>query len=351
MTPFPRIVVFKPGPIGDVLHALPAVAALRNRFPGSRIVLVSSGALRDLLDGYPHVDERIYLPSDLFRGDLPAFLRFAREVRSLRADLFVDLRKNAKSFLLRNFSGAKTVLRYRKQRKAPKAGRRLHAVENFLEAVAPVTGTVERPDLSIRLLDRDRAAIDRFLEREVSPELRDAPRVVLNATVGWAIPSRLWPPDHFARLGDRAREELGAVVFLTGGPEDRQYVDGIAGTMRGSPVVTAGTLTLGETAALIEKADLLVSGDTGPLHMAVAVGTRAIGLYGSVSTERSRPYGEGHVALKRELPCLPCEKKVCPLGTMQCMKDLSVEEVFGEVREALERTGEGTARRGSRGTP
>jgi len=105
--------------------------------------------------------------------------------------------------------------------------------------------------------------------------------------------------------------------------------------MSAKPVVTAGALTLGQTAALIGKSDVLVSGDTGPLHIAAGLGTKVIGLYGSVSTERSRPFGEGHVVLKKDLWCLPCEAKVCPLGTMQCMKDLTPEEVFKAVGIAL----------------
>jgi heptosyltransferase-2/heptosyltransferase-3 len=102
------------------------------------------------------------------------------------------------------------------------------------------------------------------------------------------------------------------------------------------PIVAAGELTLGQSAALIRRANLLVSGDTGPLHVAAAVGTRTIGLYGSVNTDRSRPIGEGHVVLNREMWCLPCEEKVCPLGTTQCMKDITPEEVLGEVRKALD---------------
>jgi ADP-heptose:LPS heptosyltransferase len=133
-------------------------------------------------------------------------------------------------------------------------------------------------------------------------------------------------------------KELRAAVVLTGAPSDREYCGKIAEGMDPRPVVAAGALTLGQAAALIRRADLLVSGDTGPLHIAAAVGTRSIGLYGSVNTERSRPIGQGHVVLKREMWCLPCEEKVCPLSTTQCMKDIAAEEVFAEVRKALDST-------------
>jgi len=310
--------------------------------------VVTSRELSDLVEANPFVDEKVYVPSALFRGDLRGFLRFAREVRDLRPDVFVDLRSNVKSFLLRNLSGARTVLAYRKQRKPKPGERRLHAVENLLRTVFPLTGDASGLEYPIHLREEDIRFADAFLEAQLGSSRGTRRVVVLNPTVGMAIPSRLWPPEYFSHLGGMIGKELGAAVVLTGAPSDREYCRKIAEGMDPRPVVAAGELTLGQTAALIREADLLVSGDTGPLHVAAAVGTRVIGLYGSVSTERSRPIGEGHVVLKKEMWCLPCEEKVCPLGTTQCMKDLTPEEVFGEVRKAIEP--EGTPPRPTGGT-
>jgi ADP-heptose:LPS heptosyltransferase len=331
----PNILVFKPGPIGDFLHSLPAVYALRKKFPRARICVVTSRELSDLIEANPAVDEKVYVPSTLFRGDLRGFLRFVRDVRALRPDVFVDLRSNVKSFLLRNLSGARTVLSYRKQRKPERGARRLHAVENLLRTVFPLTGPVTEHAYPIRLREEDVRAAEAFLDARLGSGRQGSRIVAMNPTVGMAIPSRLWPPEYFARLGERIGRELRAAVVLTGAPSDREYCGKIAEGMEPPPVVAAGELTLGQAAALIREADLLVSGDTGPLHIAAAVGTRVIGLYGSVNTERSGPIGEGHVVLKKEMWCLPCEEKVCPLGTTQCMKDITPEEVFAEVRKAL----------------
>ncbi|HEX9204511.1 MAG TPA: glycosyltransferase family 9 protein, partial [Candidatus Deferrimicrobiaceae bacterium] len=304
-------------------------------FPRAHICVVTARELSDLVEANPHLDEKVYVPGNLFRGDLRGFLRFAREVRALRPDVFVDLRSNVKSFLLRNLSGARTVLAYRKQRKAGPGERRLHAAENLLRTVFPLTGIVSELEYPIWLREEDILFADAYLDSRVDREGGNRRIVVLNPTVGWAIPSRLWPPEYFARLGGRIGKELRAAVVLTGGPSDREYCGTIAEGMDPRPVLAAGELTLGQAAALIRRADLLVSGDTGPLHVAAAVGTRVIGLYGSVNTERSRPIGKGHVVLKKEMWCLPCEEKVCPLGTTQCMRDITPEEVFAEVRKAL----------------
>ena len=330
-----RIIVFKPGPIGDFLHSLPAVEALRNAFPDARITVVTARELADLVEAHPAVDERIYVPWDLFRGDVRGLLRFIGELRARRPDLFVDMKSNVKSFLMRRLSGAGKVLRYRKQKRVRPGERRLHAVENLLETVEPATGKVPGSPFRVYLRREDEEATDAFLRDTLPAESPVGRKVALNPTVGWAIPSRLWPPESFGRLGDRIARELGAGVFFTGGPSDREYLDKIAAGMTERPVIAAGRLTLGETAALIKRCDLLVSGDTGPLHIAAGVGTKVIGLYGSVSTDRSQPWGEGHVVIKKDLWCLPCEEKVCPLATMQCMKDITVDEVFEEVRKVL----------------
>jgi ADP-heptose:LPS heptosyltransferase len=295
--------------------------------------------MSDLIEANPSVDRKFYVPSSLYRGDLRGFLRLAGEIRDLRPDVFVDLRSNVKSFLLRNFSGARTVLAYRKQRKPEPGERRLHAVENLLRTVFPLTGPVAELEYPIRLREEDVRAADAFLDARIGSGRQGTRIVVLNPTVGAAIPSRLWPPEHFARLGERIAGELRAAVVLTGAPSDREVCGRIAEGMDPRPVVAAGELTLGQAAALIRRADLLVSGDTGPLHVAAAVGTPVIGLYGSVNTERSRPIGKGHVVLKREMTCLPCEQKICPLGTTQCMRDITPEEVFGHVRKALSAPG------------
>ncbi len=334
-----RIVVLKPGPIGDFLHSLPAVTALRTAFPEARIVVVTGRENADLVEAHPAVDERIYVPSHLFRGDAPELVRFIGRIRALRPDLFVDLKSNAKSFLVGSLSGAGRVLRYRKQRPAGPGKRRLHAVENLLETVLPVTGAVPEPAFRAYLREEDEDAAAIYC-RELpaggaGPGKDSAPLVAFNPNVSIPNSSRHWPPGYFVRLGDRVGAELGAVVVLIGGPGDRAYCDSIASAMTRKPVVSAGALTLGQTGALLRRCRVLVTGDTGPMHLAAAVGTKTIALFGSMDARRAGPYGGGHVVIRKELWCAPCEQRICPLGTTQCMKDITPDEVFEAVRRVV----------------
>ncbi len=328
-----KIILFKPGPIGDLLHSLPVAYALKKKYPLAKITVISGFGLADILEGNPYIDERAYIPSHIFRKDLTGLVRYIREVRSLEADLFVDLKSNTRSFLIGALSGATTRLHYKKQRMVREGERRLHAIENLLETIFPVVGTQDPEDFTAYLTREDAAVADSFVD-SLGLE-QDRPLIALNPNVSIPDSSRHWPPGSFAMLGDRVKKELKGEVFLIGGPEDREYCEDVAARMETRPVITAGTLTLGQTGAFLKKCATLVSGDTGPMHLAAAVGTRVVALFGSMDPDRAGPYGKGHSVLIKDLPCVPCEEKTCPLGTTQCMKDISVDEVFEEVRKIL----------------
>lgn len=334
-----RIIIFKPGPIGDFLHSLPVARALKERFPDATITMITSPVLADLAEGNPFIDELIYVPSNFFKGDLPAFFAFLKKVRALEADLFVDLKSNVKSVIAGALSGAGKGFRYKKQRGAREGERRLHAIENLFATISPLTGEMAADGFRVYLRREDEEFVDHFMATlssgNASPREGENHLVALNANVSIPNSSRHWPPEYFARLGDRVKNELAAHILLIGGAEDREYCEGVAKMMETRPVITAGELTLGQTGALLSRCRVLVSGDTGPMHLAAAVGTRVIALFGSMDERRAGPYGSAHRVLKKDLPCVPCEEKTCPLQTTQCMKDISVDEVFQEVEMAI----------------
>jgi ADP-heptose:LPS heptosyltransferase len=336
INPSGRIVVFKPGPIGDFIHSLPVIYHLKDKYPGSHLTAVTNSNLCELVEGNPFIDEAIYVPPDIFRNDLPGFLRFISEMRDLKPDLFVDLKSNVRSFIIRMLSGAGTRVHYRKQRVTGRDKHRLHAIENLLETIYPVTGKVTPGNFTVYTRTEDDSFAESFIEGLSDVEgnkVEDLRLVAFNSTVSIPNSSRLWPPEYFAKLGDRVSNELGGTILLIGGPEDRDYCKTIRSMMKTNPVVTAGKFSLGQTAALLKRCTVIVSGDTGPMHLATSVGTKVIALFGAMDPRRAGPYGEGHmVIIKRDLPCIMCEEKICPLGTTQCMKEIFVDEVFDKLK-------------------
>jgi len=324
------VLFFKPGAIGDLLHTLPALKVLKLKYPAAHVTLVVSPGLESLIQGPPVADRVLVFDKTKINKRFRDFLDFGLRLRGERYDVFIDLQPSLRSWIVRKISGAGQVLVYRKRRQDRALGKRIHAADNFLETLEPlgIAGPVEKIELPVD--PRACASVDVFLKEHGLDRTRKL--IALNCSVGSARPARNWFPERFAMLADRIIEEMGAGVVFVGGSEDRELVRRVMAGMRESAISAAGELTLAESAALLSRCACLVSSDTGPLHLATAVQTPVIGLFGSTDPGRTGPLGEGNVVFIKNLPCVPCEEKDCPLGTRACMAAISVDEVFEAVQ-------------------
>jgi lipopolysaccharide heptosyltransferase II len=327
-----KVLFSKPGAIGDLLHTLPALQAVKNTFPDAQVTVLVSPGLDSLIQGTPIADRVQIFDKSKFKKSFLDFIVFGMHLRNERYDLFVDMQPSARSFVLRLFSGAEHILIYRKQKNVSPGKQRIHAVNNFMDTLKPLGINFPADKIDLPLQEDARRTIDHFLAKQ---GLRGSKMLVaLNCSVGAARPARNWFPERFAELADRLINELGADVIFIGGPEDRDVVNSVMERMKGKALSAAGDLSLSESAALLSRCSCLVSSDTGPLHLATAVHTPVVGLFGSTDPKRTGPVGKGHQVLMKDLSCVPCEKKNCPLGTRACMGLISSDEVFEAVRKA-----------------
>ncbi len=328
-----KVLFFKPGAIGDLLHTLPALQALRKKFPSAHVTVVVSPGLEPLIQGTRIADRVQTFDKSRIRRSPKEFINFGSLLRKERYDLFIDLQPSVRSMILRHLSGARLVLVYRKRNMAGAGDRRLHAVENFMETVqllgceGPVD-VIELPITPDALRNSDRYLKERGLKS-------DKPLIALNCSVGAARPARNWFPERFSALADRLIDELGAQVVFVGGNEDREQVQLVLADMKNKAISAAGELSLPDSSALLAGCGCLVSADTGPLHLATAVQTPVVGLFGSTDPRRTGPIGRGHQVIRKDLACVPCEEKICPYGTRACMADITVDEVLRAVGRAL----------------
>jgi lipopolysaccharide heptosyltransferase II len=329
-----KVLFFKPGAIGDFLQALPALKALKKKFPAAHVTVMVSPGLDSLILGTPVADRVQVFDKAKLKKRLKDFIDFIVELRRERYDLFIDMQASSlRSFLVRKLSGAPTVLVYKKQKKYGTAERRLHAAENFMEALLPLGIAEPVHDIELPVTADASNSADGFLARHGVDRAR--PLIALNCSVGAARPARNWLPERFAALADRLIRELGATVVFIGGGEDRELVRNVIKSMKEKAVSAAGELSLSHSAALLARCACLVSSDTGPLHLATAVGTPVVGLYGSTDPRRTGPIGGGHRVLIKDLPCVPCEEKDCPLGARACMSEITTDDVYEAVRKVM----------------
>lgn len=326
-----NILVIKPGAIGDLLQLTPAIRALHEKYPQARIsILVSSAATATLFQHNPLVHEAIVFDKRGAHRSLSSLAKLWLRLFRTRYDLVVNFqRSNLKAWFLVSAAFPCRVLVYHKAR-----GRTIHAVLNHIETLAP--------------LGIDPSAVDQHLEFEpgadaaqfaadlfCSSGLAGKPVVALNPGASNRI--KCWSPQRFARLADRLVAERGAGVVIVGGADERDLAEAIVSRMKSPVLDLVGRTTLLQLGGVLQRCTTIVTGDTGPLHMATAVGTPAVALFGAINPDRTGPVGACHRVIRHpEVPCVPCVADRCVNPViMECMKKITVEEVFREVERMI----------------
>lgn len=334
----PRILLLKLSAIGDCLVASPLARALRERYPEAHLTWLVGDKAALVVRGNPFVDEVLE-----WRGGFGATLSLMREVRRRRFDAVVDVQGAWKSAPFALASGAK----YRAvSSRADGAARRAanlvvpiletppHALEQYLRVASAFDISADAPrtpHFAVPTEARDWAQT--WLQENRIDETR---LIALNPGAARAI--KQWPPAQFAALGDLLHAQEWEVVLL-GGPGDVDLAREIASSMKRAPLVAAGQTTLAQLGALLERAAILVSADTGPMHLASGVGTPIVALFGPTDPRRTGPVGldrnaQPHTTVVRDLPCRPCfQKPTCQ--RFECLTELPAHDVFRAVMNGL----------------
>jgi heptosyltransferase I len=297
----PRILIVRLSAIGDVIHTLPMLCALRAGFPQAMLSWVVDSRAAGLLEGHEALDELIVVPRGFLKS--PAQLwRLTRRLRSLELDVAIDGQGLSKSALVAWLSGARRRIGFGRpwgREMSSWLNRELiyptatHVIERNLQLLLPLG--IQRTDVRFNVPenDGDRGAAA-ALVRQAGIEGRLG---IINVGAGW--PSKLWPVERYAAVARYLGEawRLPTLVVWSGENElamADEIVAGAAGHARLAPPTT-----LRELASLARRAQLFIGSDTGPLHLAVAVGTPCVGLYGPWPATTNGPYGPQHVAIQK----------------------------------------------------
>jgi lipopolysaccharide heptosyltransferase II len=326
---FRNILIIKPGAIGDLLQLTPVIRALKEKFPAARISLVvgnlpSMGLFRH----NPLVSEVIVFDRKGEHRSWSAFAALWRRLHAAHYDLVLNFqRSNLKGWLLATAAFPCRVLVYHKSK-----DRNVHAVVNHLETLAPLGISSAGMPLEFHPGPEAEAFAAQFFGAE---KLTGRTVIALNPGASHAV--NRWSTVRFAELADRLAEDLAARVIIVGGREDVPLAEEIVAKARCAPVVLTGMTDLLQLGAVLQRCALLVSGDTGPMHMATAVGTRVVALFGAADPARTGPVGSGHrVVQAAGVDCVPCRSRRCSSAKqLECMTDISVEEVLLAVESIL----------------
>ena len=340
-SPLPEdsILVVRMSSVGDIVLTEPVTAALRRAYPSARIGFAVKRQYVDLVASNPAVDT-VHLLED---SSLSALWRLCREVRAQGYSAVVDLHRNARSFALTVCSRASLATAYRKRelgdslrvrlwRRPFRVSRML--VERYLDALAPLGLRPEYRKPVFHLSATDIEWAGRHLDG-----LGLAPGAYAVVVPGALWPTKRWPPERFAAVAETIVTESGLGVLLLGSPSERQLCDEIAGQAGAGVLVDAGDTELGQMAALINSARVFIGNDSGPMHIATAVGTPTVAIFGP--TDPGQFDFENDEVIYADLECSACSfygTETCRLGHWECMQSMSSELVLAAARRLLRST-------------
>jgi len=334
--------------IGDVIHTLPALNAIRRHYPNARITWLVEEAAAGLIKGHPALDRVLVSKRKRWLRGLSGPLRhqhlkeagvFLKNLRDTRYDMVLDFQASLKGGVLVGLARSSRKIGFGKglehqehsylflNEKVPAVDMEIHALTRGLMLLEHIGIPAQRVEYNLPVSEHDKLGIDKILSQ--AGVRRDAKLVALNPVAQWK--TKLWENAKFAELADTLVDRYAVTVVFSGGPADRPVVEDIRSRMRNRALNLAGQTTLKELTALYVQVACLISTDTGPMHLGAAVGIPVIALFGPTAPWRTGPFGEGHRVIRAPIECAPCFNRNC--DPVQCMRKIEVAQVIEGIEQ------------------
>ncbi len=328
-----RLLVIKLRAVGDVLLSTIVLENLRSAFPKAQIDFLTEKPSREVLRGNPAIDNLI-----IFDKAEISNIGLIKKIRNNRYDLIFDLFSNPRSAFITFCSRAKFRVGYpfRGRRYAynvliPTRGGEVHNTQFNLDALEVVGIPIVSRSLMFPIGDQEKKfSKDFFTTNNLSGEF------IVGFSIGGGWYTKRWGLDRFAELGDILVEKYHAKVLILWGPGQEQEVDTIEHAMKNRCIIPPLT-SLKQLGAILQRCSMVISNDSGPMHISAALHVPTLGIYGPTRPDLQGPYGSEHGYVRKEgLDCLGCNLIKCPIGN-PCMIDLAVGEVLAGVERVMEK--------------
>lgn len=332
---FGRILILKPSSLGDVIHTLPVLSALRARFPNAYIAWFVKKQWADLLHRIEGLDQ-VWAVGHGLRNWLAEIPR----LRQKDFDLAVDFQGLFRSGAMAWLSGAPVRIGFANGREASSLfythkvvvdNPDMHAVDRYVLVAQALGATVDQPAFTIHISDSDLGKAGELLTKHGLNI--DSPWIAMN--IGGRWPTKRWPSKFFAMTADQLQQKgLGRIVLI-GGPEDQGVAQEVTSLMVTTPIDLTGKTPLTILPALLQATRVLITNDSGPMHLAAALRTPVVAVFGPTNPARTGPYGKEHVTLVSEVPCHPCYSRSCQNAKqLECLFTIAPRQVV-EAAESL----------------
>ncbi len=330
-----RILIIRTDRIGDVLLSTPAIKAVRDAYPNAHVAIMVRPYAEDIVEGNPYLDEVILYDKDGEHKNWLGMLRFVGELRRKKFDTALILHPTNRSNLIPFLAGIPERVGYDKKfgtllTKRLKDLKHLgekHETDYNLEVLRAVGIEAKDKVLYMPIKKEDEKVIDRFF---MLNNLNEGNGVIAFHP-GASCPSKRWSAYRFGRVADELIDKYKFKVVIIGGPQDVETVKQMHMAMLNTPIILSEEHSLGEVAALLKRCKIFISNDSGPVHIAVAVGTPVISIFGrsdpGLSPKRWAPIGEKDIVIHKDVGCRECFAHKCEIN-FKCLEAITVGDVL-----------------------
>lgn len=342
-----RILIVKLSSIGDVVHTLPALSALKSALPNVEIDWIVEETASEILRGSPYIKNLYVVKNRGWANSLDKSRETTRELKSRNYDIVIDFQGLLKSALWVLASGAKRKIGFSNYRefssfflneKLPAYDREKHAVDRYMDLARYVIEKQGRKvgDLKFNfpVNEKSKENIDN-LTRELGLEGKEF--FIVTPVARWS--TKMWNKKSFVGLIKDSAEKYNIDCLIAGGPDDFDYCEDIASRVGGRATNICSKTSLKDFAELVGRAKFSITVDSGPMHIASAMETPVVALFGATASNRTGPYGKESRVISAGVSCSPCFSRVCKYEgkaeDMQCMKKITIEKVAEAVSQTV----------------
>jgi 3-deoxy-D-manno-octulosonic-acid transferase/heptosyltransferase-1 len=337
-----KILIIKLSSIGDVVHTLPALYALRGNYQSAKIDWLVEEEPSNILFGHPLLNEVFIVKKRGWLKDFRNTYSIAKKIRALNYDMVLDFQGLFKSGLWVFLSKGKRRIGFDKSRelshiflneKLPAYNPDRHAVDRYLDIIKHLDIQCGKVKFPLYITESEKKKVSELLR--VNGILEGTPFIIVNPMARWE--TKLWEEKKFAGLCNEIANKFSCKVVMIGASSEKEN-DQILSLTGNKVIDLTGKTTLKELAYLTSLSQIVITVDSGPMHIAAAAGVPVIAIFGPTAPWRTGPYGEMHTVVRKELSCSPCFSMVCKTKDKMCMKEIGVGDVLKAVEDKMQKT-------------
>ena len=334
-TKIEKILIRGPNWVGDAVLAIPALKAIRERFPAAEITLLVRPWVAGLFSAAPYVDK---VWSENKPATLKSWVSIMRDIRGRRFDMALLLPNSFESALMMFLGGVRQRIGYATDGRrwmltdpVIKASERRHQIHYYLDLAKALSAVTDRPSISIEATSSERQSARQLLATEGISE--ETAFLVLNPGAAYGSAKR-WHQERFANVADNLARELDLQVAIIGSGAERPIANQIRVGMKSQTAVLNGKTSLETLIGVLAESSLMITNDSGPMHIAAALGIPTVAIFGPTDEINTGPYGPRTRVVKHAVECSPCLLRDCPIDH-RCMNAVTVDEVCRAAKELV----------------